>query len=65
MSTPTITVNIPRDVGNDLAKIQKIQAALVSRLGHPACYSGFNILFQQEVEFVVNAASLELTPIAR
>lgn len=65
MSTPTITVHIPRDVGNDLAKIQKIQAALVSRLGHPGCYSGFNILFQQEVEFAVNAASLELTPIAR
>jgi hypothetical protein len=65
MTTPTITVHIPRDVGNDLAKIQKIQQALVSRLGHPGCYSGFNILFQQEVEFAVNPASLELSPIAR
>jgi len=55
----TITVTIPRSVGFDLKKIQKIQADLVARLGHAGCYSGFDILFRQEQEFVVNPESLE------
>jgi hypothetical protein len=61
----TITVVIPREVGFDLKKIQRIQEVLVGRLGHPGCYSGFDILFQQEVEFIADAKTLELTPIAR
>jgi hypothetical protein len=59
-SNRIITVTIPRDVGFDLKKIQKIQADLVTRLGHTGCYSGFDILFKQEQEFVVNAGSLAL-----
>ena len=56
----TVTVTIPHEVGFDLRKIQEIQAALVARLGHPGCYSGRDILFQQEVEFSVDAKTLEL-----
>jgi hypothetical protein len=55
-----VTVTIPRAVSFDLQKIQKIQAELVSRLGHSACYSGFDILFQEEREFIVDPASLAL-----
>jgi hypothetical protein len=55
-----ITVTIPHDVGFDLKKIQKIQADLVARLGHTGCYSGFDILFKQEQEFMVNPGSLDL-----
>jgi hypothetical protein len=56
----TVTVTIPHDVGFDLKKIVRIQEELVSRLGHPGCYSGFDILFRHEREFAVNPKTLEL-----
>jgi hypothetical protein len=65
VNNKTITVVIPREVGYDLKKIQRIQESLVGRLGHPGCYSGFDILFRQEVEFIADAKTLELSPLAR
>jgi hypothetical protein len=56
----TVTVTIPRSVGQDLSKIVKIQKELVGRLGHQGCYSGFDILFRLESDFTVDAKSLEL-----
>jgi hypothetical protein len=57
-----ITVTIPHDVGNDIRKIEKIQKELLGRLGHQACYSGFDILFRLEGDFVVDPKTLELQP---
>jgi hypothetical protein len=59
-----VTVTIPHDVGSDLNKILKIQKDLLGRLGHPACYSGFDILFRLESEYTVNSKTLELQPTA-
>ena len=58
-----VTIAIPREVGYDLKKIQKIQEELVGRLGHPGCYSGFDILFKIERSYTVNAKTLELKAI--
>lgn len=60
VSNRTVTVTLPREVAFDLKKIQKIQETLVGRLGHPGCYSGFDILFRQELEFIADAKTLEL-----
>src|SRR5258707_14117060 len=49
-----ITVTIPRDVGCDLTKIQKIQADLVARLVYTGCYSGFEILFGRAQDVMVD-----------
>lgn len=62
VSGSTVTVTIPRSVSFDLKKIQRIQEELVTRLGHPGCYSGFDILFRTEREFSVNPESLKLQP---
>jgi len=55
-----VTVTLPEGVGNDLKKVLKIQKDLLGRLGHPACYSGFDILFRQESDWSVNPKTLEL-----
>jgi hypothetical protein len=60
LNNRTVTVTIPREIAFDLKKIQRIQETLVGRLGHPGCYSGFDILFRQEVEFIADAKTLEL-----
>jgi len=43
--------------------MQKTMANVVARLGCPGCHSGHLILFQQEVEFLVDEA-LKVSPVA-
>ena len=57
-----VTVTLPEGVGNDLKKILKIQKDLLGRLGHPNCYSGFDILFRQESDWSVDPKTLDLQP---
>ena len=63
-SNQTVTVTVPREVAYDLRKIQKIQEDLLGRLGHPGCYSGWDILFRTEIDYSVNAKTLELQGVA-
>lgn len=58
-----VTVTLPREVAFDLKKIQKIQEELVARLGHAGCYSGFDILFRQESDYLVDRKTMELHPV--
>jgi hypothetical protein len=55
-----VTVTLPEGVGNDLKKVLKIQKDLLGRLGHPSCYSGFDILFRQESDWSVDPKTLDL-----
>jgi hypothetical protein len=55
-----VTVTLPEGVGNDLKKVLKIQKDLLGRLGHPGCYSGFDILFRQESDWSVDPKTLDL-----
>ena len=55
-----VTVTLPGNVGNDLKKVLKIQKDLLGRLGHPNCYSGFDILFRQESDWSVDPKTLDL-----
>lgn len=63
-SNQTVTVTLPREVAFDLRKIQKIQEELLGRLGHPGCYSGWDILFRTEIDYSVNPKTLELQGIS-
>ena len=56
----TVRVTLPINVANDIKQVQKVVASLATKLGHTGCFSGFDIFFQQEVEYVVNAHSLEI-----
>lgn len=58
-----VRVTIPASVSNDLGKMQKTLANVVARLGCPQCHSGHRILFQEEVEFLVDE-SLRVMPAA-
>ncbi len=58
-----VRVTIPASVAFDLGKMQKTMANVVARLGCPGCHSGHLILFQQEVEFLVDEA-LKVSPVA-
>jgi hypothetical protein len=59
-----VTVTVPREVAFDLKKIQKIQEEVVTRLGHSGCYSGFDVLFRMEQDYIVDRKSFELHPVA-
>ena len=50
------TATLPGKVGDNLKQIQEVVANIAGRLGHPACCSGFDILFRQELNFMVNEA---------
>jgi hypothetical protein len=50
------TATLSGNVGNNLKQIQEVVANIAGRLGHPGCCSGFDILFRQELDFVVNEA---------
>ncbi len=49
------TVQVPQ--GLNLEQSQKVLASVLGKLGHPACYSGFKISFQD----LVDPAELKLT----
>jgi hypothetical protein len=50
------TATLPANVGNNLEQIRGVVADIAGRLGCSGCCSGFDILFQQELDFVVNEA---------
>jgi hypothetical protein len=54
-SSRTVHVTVPTKVFNDLESMQKVTAALMNRLGHSACCSGFDVRFHVEDSFVVDA----------
>ena len=52
----TATVTLPAKVANNIEQVKRVVANIAGRLGCPQCCSGFDILFQQEHEFVMNEA---------
>jgi hypothetical protein len=52
----TATATLPAKVANNIEQVKSVVARIAGRLGCGACCSGFDILFQQELEFVVNEA---------
>jgi len=63
----TVTVHVPEKL--NLEASQKLLASVLNRVGHPGCYSGFNINFQNVVDpaehiFVVDKG-LNITEIGR
>jgi hypothetical protein len=51
-----VTASLSGKVNNNLKQIQEVVANIAGRLGCPGCCSGFDILFKQELDFVVNEA---------
>jgi len=43
-----VTVRVPEKL--NLEQCQKILASVLGKVGHPGCYSGFNINFQNAVD---------------
>ena len=43
-----VTVRVPERL--NLEQSQKVLASILNKVGHPACYSGFNISFQNVVD---------------
>jgi hypothetical protein len=52
----TATATLPAKVANNIEQVKSVVANIAGRLGCGGCCSGFDILFQQEFEFVVNQA---------
>jgi hypothetical protein len=44
----TVTVHVPERL--NLEGCQKLLASVMGKVGHPGCYSGFNINFQNVVD---------------
>jgi hypothetical protein len=55
-----IRVMLTRDVAFDLAKMQKVTASVLERLGCGGCHSGHLIEYHVLTDFVVNPKTLEL-----
>lgn len=45
-----INVFVPAKIANNLEAMFKLQRDLMARLGHPGCYSGRDIFYQNIVE---------------
>jgi hypothetical protein len=43
-----VTVNVPANL--NLEQAQHVLASVLTKVGHPACYSGFNISFVNAVD---------------
>lgn len=50
-----IRVSVAPSVYFNLDSIQKVQKEILGRLGHLACYSGWDIRFDLQRQFVVDA----------
>lgn len=48
-----VHVTVPSTVFHNLDKMHGITKQVLGRLGCPACHSGFDIRFRQEIEFRV------------
>lgn len=49
---PHVTVMLPDRVSSNIKSLQKAVAATVGKLGCAACCSGFDIVFQRELDFI-------------
>ena len=49
-----VRVTVPTEVYFNLDKIQKVQKEILGRLGHLACYSGWDIRLDLEKNFLVD-----------
>lgn len=54
-SAQTVHVTLPAEVAFDLDRFQKVQKDILGRLGCAACCSGWDIRFDIQRQFVVNA----------
>jgi hypothetical protein len=54
-ATRTVNVTIPAKVAFDIDALFEVQRSIFDRLGHPACYSGADIRFILERNFIVGA----------
>lgn len=50
-----VRVSVPADVGNDLAKFQRVQKDILGKLGCLACCSGWDIRWDIFNDFHVDA----------
>jgi len=57
-----VHVYLPNRVFN-LEQVQKITAILMAELGHPGCYSGYDLRFLHEDDFRVNPGTLNVSPV--
>jgi hypothetical protein len=49
-----VRVSVPADVYFNLDKLQKVQREIFGRLGHLACYSGWDVRFDLQRQFLVD-----------
>jgi len=63
--TGTVHVMIPERVNNNIKSIQKALATTLGKLGCPACCSGFDILFQRELDLIAFDERLSATGFGR
>jgi hypothetical protein len=61
----TVQVMIPEKVNNNLKSIQKALATTLGKLGCPECCSGFDILFQRELDLIAFDERLSATGFGR
>ena len=57
---PKVRIMLSREVAYDLAKMQKVTASVLNRLGCPGCHSGHLLEYLVVHDFVVNPKTLEL-----
>lgn len=55
MSSNVVHVSIPAEVAFDLDRFQKVQTDILGKLGCMACCSGWDIRFDIERRFIVDA----------
>lgn len=53
-TTGPVRVTVPAKVAFDIEALFDVQRSIFERLGHPACYSGADIRFMLERDFLVN-----------
>lgn len=53
-TTGPVRVTIPAKVAFDIDALFEVQRSVFERLGHPACYSGADIRFMLERDFLVD-----------
>jgi hypothetical protein len=52
---PVVTVSVSAKLAGDLKHMQTVTANVLGKLGCPACHSGFDIRFRQEIDFVAGS----------
>ncbi|RSZ60828.1 hypothetical protein HF313_17970 [Massilia atriviolacea] len=55
-ATRAVSVSLPSQVYFDLDQFQRVQKELLGQLGCPACTSGFDIRYDIQRRFVVDAS---------